>query len=136
MIRPRAPAGPARRRATVTARLRPRADGARNRDSDNVFWFGNFRTFHCPIIVSRFSSCYLELKRFMPVVPPPGTVGDSEIDTEAAMRVSSEGNDKPRPAEEELPIDINYVKFTDWLLDRQKIKPNWRDLLRNIQQKV
>ena len=52
------------------------------------------------------------------------------------MRVSSEGNDKPRAPEEELPIDINYVKFTDWLLDRQKIKPNWRDSLRMIQQKV
>ncbi len=52
------------------------------------------------------------------------------------MRVSSEGNDKPRAPEDELPIDINYVKFTDWLLDRQKVKPNWRDSLRNIQQKV
>ena len=52
------------------------------------------------------------------------------------MRVSSEGNDKARAPEDELPIDINYVKFTDWLLDRQKVKPNWRDSLRNIQQKV
>ncbi len=52
------------------------------------------------------------------------------------MRVSSEGNDKPRAPEEELPIDINYVKFTDWLLDRQKVKANWRDSLRNIHQKV
>eukprot|EP00288_Rhodomonas_lens_P006009 CAMPEP_0177721770 /NCGR_PEP_ID=MMETSP0484_2-20121128/17329_1 /TAXON_ID=354590 /ORGANISM="Rhodomonas lens, Strain RHODO" /LENGTH=210 /DNA_ID=CAMNT_0019234107 /DNA_START=68 /DNA_END=697 /DNA_ORIENTATION=+ len=52
------------------------------------------------------------------------------------MKTVGDGNDKPRPASEELPIDINYAKLADWLLDRQKIKAEWRNALRHIQDKV
>ena len=52
------------------------------------------------------------------------------------MKVSGAGNDQPRRPEDELPIDINYAKFADWLTDRQKIKGDWRNALRLIQQKV
>ncbi len=52
------------------------------------------------------------------------------------MKTVSDGFSKPRPASEELPIDINYAKLADWLLDRQKIKADWRNALRHIQDKV
>ncbi|KAJ1485857.1 hypothetical protein T484DRAFT_2391319 [Baffinella frigidus] len=52
------------------------------------------------------------------------------------MKVTGDGNSKPLSPEEELPIDINYAKFTDWLMDRQKIKHDWRVGLRAIQEKV
>jgi len=35
--------------------------------------------------------------------------------------------------EEELPIDINFTKMEDWLSERQKIKGDWRNVLRKIQ---
>lgn len=52
------------------------------------------------------------------------------------MQVKGQGNDQARDPKDELPIDINYTKFADWLSDRQKIKADWRNMLRLIQQKV
>lgn len=52
------------------------------------------------------------------------------------MKVQGEGNDKPRKPEEELPIDINFTKMEDWLSERQKIKGDWRNGLRKIQEKL
>jgi hypothetical protein len=51
-----------------------------------------------------------------------------------AMKVASAGNDKPKRPEDELPIDINLTKMEDWLAERQKIKGDWRNVLRRIQE--
>ena len=40
------------------------------------------------------------------------------------------------PPEDELPIDINFTKMEDWLSERQKIKSDWRNSLRKIQEKL
>lgn len=40
------------------------------------------------------------------------------------------------PPEDELPIDINFSKMEDWLSERQKIKSDWRNSLRKIQEKL
>ena len=53
-----------------------------------------------------------------------------------AMKVSGEGLDKPRKPEDELPIDINFSKMEDWLSERQKIRGDWRNVLRKIQEKL
>ena len=52
------------------------------------------------------------------------------------MKVQGEGNDKARKPEDELPIDINFTKMEDWLSERQKIKKEWRSVLRKIQEKL
>ncbi|KAL6053156.1 CDK5 regulatory subunit-associated protein 3 [Balamuthia mandrillaris] len=50
----------------------------------------------------------------------------------SSMKTVGEGRD----GEMNIPIDIHYHKLLEWLLDRHKIRPNWRKELKDVHTKL
>ena len=39
-------------------------------------------------------------------------------------------------AEDDIALDINYLKLPDWLIERKKLSKNWQESVRTIRSQI